>query len=58
MGGVIYLLDLDLFVSIGVGIIVYFTTILLIKTFNEDDWNIFKQLLPQKVLKYIENRME
>lgn len=54
MGSVIYYLNLELFVSVGVGIIVYFATILIIKVFDEDDWKIFKQVLPKKVIKYLE----
>ena len=49
MGVVIYYLNLELFISIFVGIIVYFTCILLLKTFDEDDWGILKQLLPEKI---------
>ncbi len=49
MGVIIYYLNLELFISIFVGIIVYFTCILLLKTFDEDDWGILKQLLPEKI---------
>lgn len=53
MGAVIYWLNLDLFVSIVLGIIVYFGVIFAIKTFNEDDLNILKQAIPEKILKKI-----
>lgn len=49
MGVVLYYLDLELFISVFVGIIVYFTCILLLKTFDDDDWGILKQLLPEKI---------
>lgn len=49
MGVVLYFLNLELFVSVLLGMIVYFTVIFLIKTFDEDDINILKQLLPEKI---------
>lgn len=49
MGIVIYLLNLDLFTSVILGMIVYFISIFLIKTFDDDDLNILKQLLPKKI---------
>lgn len=49
MGVVIYLLNLDLFTSVILGMIVYFISIFLIKTFDDDDLNILKQLLPKKI---------
>ena len=49
MGVVIYMLKLDLFMSVFIGIVVYFITIVLIKTFDDDDINILKQLLPKKI---------
>lgn len=53
MGAVIYYLNLELFTSIAIGIIVYFVAIIVIKTFNEDDWNILKQLIPNKIVNKI-----
>lgn len=49
MAIVIYLMNLELFVSVFVGMIVYFICILVIRTFDKDDMNIIKELLPDKV---------
>ena len=49
MGAVIHVLNLDLFVSIIIGVIVYFAMIFLLRTFNDEDISIIKQLLPAKV---------
>ena len=49
MGAVIHVLNLDLFVSIIIGVIVYFAMIFLLRTFNDEDVSIIKQLLPAKV---------
>lgn len=53
MGAVIYYLNLNLFVSVFVGIIVYFVVIFAIKTFNDDDLAILEELLPEKINKKI-----
>jgi O-antigen/teichoic acid export membrane protein len=50
MGAVIYALNLELFTSVLLGMIVYFISIMLIKTFDEDDLNILKDLLPNKII--------
>jgi O-antigen/teichoic acid export membrane protein len=49
MGIVIGYLNLELFTSVILGIIVYFISIIAIKTFDEDDIKILKQLLPEKI---------
>lgn len=49
MGIVIYLLNLELFTSVALGIIVYTVMILLLKTFEKEDIEILKQLLPEKI---------
>lgn len=51
MGIIVYALNLELFVSVGVGIIVYVIMIFVLKTFKEDDIEIIRQLLPEKVIK-------
>lgn len=51
MGIVVYFVNLELFSSVFIGIIVYFATVFIIKTFDEDDKNILKQLLPEKISK-------
>ncbi|RAP52599.1 MAG: polysaccharide biosynthesis protein [Methanosphaera sp. rholeuAM270] len=51
MGIVIHLLNLELFTSVILGMIVYFTCIFVIKTFDEDDWNIIRELIPEKIIK-------
>ena len=53
MGIVVYFLNFELFTSVLVGMIVYFICIFAIKTFDEDDLNILKQLLPDKISKKI-----
>ena len=54
MGIVVYFLDLDLFVSVFVGIIVYVVMIFILRAFNTDDYNILKQLLPESMINKIE----
>ncbi len=49
MGAVVYYLNLELFTSVIVGVVVYFICILAIKTFDKDDIEILKQLLPEKI---------
>ena len=49
-----YFLDLDLFVSVFVGIIVYVVMIFILRAFNTDDYNILKQLLPESMINKIE----
>lgn len=49
MGAVIYYLNLELFTSVFIGMVVYFITVFLIKTFDKDDLNILKQLIPDKI---------
>ncbi len=49
MGVVIYFLNLELFTSVLLGMIVYFITVFAIKTFDKDDLNILKELLPEKI---------
>jgi O-antigen/teichoic acid export membrane protein len=50
MGIVIYFVNLELFTSVLLGMIVYFISIFAIKTFDDDDLNIIKELLPQKII--------
>ncbi|MBE6485588.1 MAG: flippase [Methanosphaera stadtmanae] len=50
MGVLIYFINLELFTSVLLGMIVYFISIFAIKTFDDDDLNIIKQLLPQKII--------
>lgn len=54
MGIVVYFLDLDLFISVFVGIIVYVVMIFILRVFNTDDYNILKQLLPESMINKIE----
>lgn len=49
MGIVVYLLNLDLFTSVLVGIIVYIIMVFAIKVLDEDDKNIIRELIPQKI---------
>ena len=49
MGIVIYFLNYELFTSVLIGMIVYFISIFAIKTFDDDDLSILKQLLPKKI---------
>lgn len=53
MGVVLYYLDLELFVGVTVGIVIYVVMILLLKTFKEDDLEIIKQLLPEKIIRIL-----
>ncbi|MDO5825560.1 MAG: flippase [Methanosphaera sp.] len=53
MGVVLYYLDLELFVGVAVGIVIYVVMILLLKTFKEDDLEIIKQLLPEKIIRIL-----
>ncbi|MBE6487661.1 MAG: flippase [Methanosphaera stadtmanae] len=50
MGAVIYIFNLDLFISIGLGIVVYAIMVLVLRIIDNDDWNIFKELIPNKIL--------
>ncbi len=56
MGIVVSVLNQELFVSVFIGIIVYFVTIILFKTFDKDDLNIIKQLLPEKVVERLNSK--
>ena len=49
MGITLYFLNLELFTSVLLGMIVYFISIFAIKTFDEDDLSILKELLPAKI---------
>lgn len=51
MGAVIYVLNVELFTSVFIGMIIYFICIILLKTFDKDDLNIIKELLPEKINK-------
>ena len=53
MSVVVYYLHLDLFTSVAVGIVVYVVMILALKTFGEDDLEIIKQLLPERIIKML-----
>ena len=53
MSVVVYYLHLDLFTSVAVGIVVYVVMILALKTFSEDDLEIIKQLLPERIIKML-----
>ncbi|WP_323737147.1 flippase [Methanosphaera sp. ISO3-F5] len=50
MGVVIYFINLELFISVVIGMIVYFMCILIIRTFDKDDMDIIKELLPDKIV--------
>jgi O-antigen/teichoic acid export membrane protein len=50
MGVVLHYLNLELFTSVAVGIVIYVVMIFALKTFKEDDLEIVKQLLPDKVI--------
>ena len=50
MGAVIYIFNLNLFISIGLGIVVYAIMVLVLRIIDNDDWNIFKELIPNKIL--------
>ncbi|MDO5851771.1 MAG: flippase [Methanobacteriaceae archaeon] len=54
MGITIYVLNLDLFSSFIIGAIVYFIIIILIKTFDDKDKELLKQVLPTKLLNIIQ----
>lgn len=51
MGIVVYALNLELFTSVIIGMVVYFICIFVIKTFDSDDWKIIKELIPEKIIK-------
>jgi len=49
MGAFIYYFtDLNLFLLIGLAGLVYFTALLLLKTFSEEDWNIIKKIVSRR----------
>lgn len=50
MGVVLYMLNLDLFISVGLGIVTYVIMALAIKVFDNDDWDILRELIPDKIL--------
>lgn len=56
MGTVIYYLNLELFAGVGVGIAVYFVSVLIIGVFDEDDLMILKQVLPGKIVEYLDKK--
>lgn len=49
MGIVLHFINLELFTSVFIGMVVYFVCIIAIKTFDKDDLNIIKELLPEKI---------
>lgn len=54
MAIVISILNLELFSSIFIGATVYTIMILLLKTIDEDDIKIVGQILPERIVKYLE----
>lgn len=49
MAVVLYMINLELFVSVFIGMVVYFVCIILIKTFDKNDMDIIRELLPNKI---------
>ena len=45
MGGVLYILDLNMWVAFIVGILVYFAAVLLLKVFDNNDKYVIKEIL-------------
>lgn len=45
LGAILHILNLNMWVALPVGIIIYFTTVYLLKVFDDDDKHIIKEIL-------------